>query len=155
MGTRWRWILLVVVLVLGACTARYVSIGSGGTHEFDLGSEVRDLPLLTPTLLGWVMPIGDPVPIQGVQFSPDNRWLYLWALRGPADQVASVTINRPHDGVWRLDLRLISYPTAGSTAIGIPFATRVYLDPPLWQGYPPITMDVSTGRAVVVSSYRP
>ena len=154
MRGRQRWIVLAVVVLLGGFTARYVSLGPGGSHKFDLGSEVRDLPLISPTLLGWILP-GDPIHIDSVQFSPDNRWMYVSALRGPADQLGSVTLSRPQDGVLVVEVRLVTFPGTGGTAIGIPFATPVFLDPPLWEGIPPITLDASTGRSVVVGSYRP
>ena len=151
---RWLWVVLAVVLLLGACTARYVSLGPEGHHTFDVEGEDRELPLLSPTLLGWIGP-GDQAPIETVQFSPDNRWMYLVASRGANDQLASVSISRPQDGVLVVDVRLITTPNPGGPAIGIWFATRVWLDPPLWEGIPPITLDASTGRSVVVGSYIP
>jgi hypothetical protein len=152
---RWLWILVVVVLVVGAFTARYVSIGPGGTHKFDIGGEVYDLPLLSPTILGWILP-GDRARIEGAQFSPDGRWLYLSSTRGEGDQLASVTLTRPYDGVLLVDLRLIQSPIPGARpAVGILFGTRVWLDQPIWNQKPPITIDVSADRAVVIGSWVP
>ena len=145
---------MAVVLLIGAFAARYVSIGPGGTHNFDVGGEVRDLPLISPTILGWILP-GDRARIEGAQFSPDGRWLYLSAIRGERDQLASVTLTRPYDGVLLVDLRLITIPGAGGTAIGLGFGTRVWLDEPIYNQKPPITIDVSTDRAVVIGSYLP
>jgi hypothetical protein len=152
-GRRW-WIVLALVLLLGAFTARYVSIGPGGYHKFDIGGEVRDLPLISPTILGWVLP-GDRARIESAQFSPDGRWMYLSAIRGERDQLASVTLTRPYDGVLLVELRLITIPSAGGTAIGLGFGTRVWLDEPIYNQKPPITIDVSTDRAVVIGSYVP
>ena len=154
-GRRWLWIVLVLVLLVGAFAARYVSIGPGGNHEFDVGGEVYDLPLLSPTILGWILP-GDPARVESAQFSPDGRWMYLSAMRGEGDQLASVTLTRPYDGVLLVDLRLMPSPMPGARpAAGILFGTRVWLDQPLWNQKPPITIDVSTDRAVVIGSYRP
>jgi hypothetical protein len=152
---RWGWwIVLGLVLLLGACTARYVSIGPGGHHRFDVGGEVRDLPLISPTLLGWILP-GDPARIDSVQFSPDGGWMYLSSSRGEGDQLASVTLSRPHAGVLVVDLRLITTPSAGRSDIGHLFATRVWFNEP-WHGeHPPITLDASTGRSVVIGSFVP
>jgi len=144
----------VLVLLLGACTARYVSLGPGGHHRFKIGGEVRDLPLVSPTLLGWIVP-GDPAHIEGAQFSPDGRWLYLSSTRGEGDQLASVTLSRPQDGVLLVDLRLITVPNLGRSAVGLYFGTRVWLDQPVYEGLPPITIDVSTDRAVVIGSFVP
>jgi hypothetical protein len=152
---RWLWIVLSVVLLVGAFTARYVSIGPGGHHRFDIGGEVLDLPLISPTILGWILP-GDRARIESAQFSPDGRWLYLSATRGHGDQLASVTLTRPYDGVLLVDLRLITSPIPGGrSAVGILFGTRVWLDQPIYNQLPPITIDVSTDRAVVIGSYFP
>jgi hypothetical protein len=142
------------VLLLGAFTARYVSLGPGGHHEFDIGGEVRDLPLISPTLLGWILP-GDRARIESAQFSPDGRWLYLSSTRGERDQLASVTLTRPYDGVLLVDLRLITTPSAGGSDVGLLFGTRVWLDQPIYNQLPPITIDVSTDRAVVIGSFMP
>jgi hypothetical protein len=146
----------VLVLVLGACTARYVSIGPGGHHRFDVGGEVRDLPLISSTLLGWILP-GDPARIDSVQFSPDGGWMYLSSSRGEGDQLASVTLSRPHAGagVLVVDLRLITIPSAGRSDIGRPFATRVWFGESWYEGHPPITIDASTGGPIVVESFKP
>jgi hypothetical protein len=151
---RWWWIVLVLVLLLGACTARYVSLGPAGHHRFDLGREVRDLPLISPTLLGWILP-GDPARIESAQFSPDGRWLYLSSTRGEGDQLASVTISRPHDGVLVVDVRLITIPSPGRSAVGLLFGTRVWIDQWWYDGHPPITIDASTDRSVVITSFKP
>ena len=151
---RWLWVVLAVVLLLGAFTARYVSIGPEEHHSFDVGGGEQELLLVTPTLLGWIGP-GDRTSIESVQFSPDGRWMYLHAIRGVGDQLASVSLSRPQDGVLVVDVRLITIPSPGRTAVGLSFATRVWLDPPLWEGIPPITLDASTGRSVVVGSYIP
>jgi hypothetical protein len=151
---RWRWILLVLVLLVGAFTARYVSLGPGGHHTFDIGGEVRDLPLISPTILGWILP-GDRARIESAQFSPDGRWLYLSAMRGERDQLASVTLTRPYDGVLLVDLRLITTPSAGGSDVGLLFGTRVWLDQPIYNQLPPITIDMSTDMAVVIGSYFP
>jgi len=150
----WRWILLAAVLVLGAFTARYVSVGPEGQHTFDIAGQDRELPLLSPTLLGWIMP-GERARIESAQISPDGRWLYLAATRGVGDQLASVTLDRPQDGVVRVDLRLITTPSPGRSAVGLLFATRVELNPPQVPGYPPITIDASTGRSMIIGSYVP
>jgi len=142
------------VLVLVAFAARYVSLGPEGQHTFDVAGGKREVTLLSPTLLGWIAP-GDPTRIETVQFSPDNRWMYLVAGRGLYDQLASVSLSRPQDGVLVVDVRLITTPNLGGPAIGNYFATRVYLDPPLWVGIPPITIDASTRRSVVIGSYIP
>ena len=150
---RWLWIVLVLVLLLGACTARYVSIGLGGQHKFDIGGEVRELPLMAPTILGWVVP-GEPTRIDSAQYSPDGQWLYLSATRGVGDQLASVTLSSPHPGVLVVDVRLVTYPIPGArTAVGILFGTRVKLEHFWYQGHPPITMDASRDEPVVVDSY--
>jgi hypothetical protein len=151
---RWLWIVLGLVLLLGAFTARYVSLGPGGHHRFDIGGEVQDLPLISPTILGWILP-GDRARIESVQFSPDGRWMYLSAMRGERDQLATVTMTRPYDGVLVVDLRLIETPSAGGSDVGLLFGTRVWLDEPIWNQKPPITIDVSTDRAVVIGSYKP
>jgi hypothetical protein len=142
------------MLLLGACTARYVSLGPGGHHRFDIGGEVRDLPLISPTLLGWVLP-GDPARIDSVQFSPDASWMYLSSSRGEGDQFASVTLSRPHDGVLVVDLRLIAIPSAGRSDIRQLFATRVWFNEPWHAGHPPITIDASTGGPIVIESFIP
>lgn len=144
----------MLVLLLGACTARYVSLGPGGHHRFSIGGEVRDLPLVSPTLLGWILP-GDPARIESAQFSPDGRWLYLSSTRGEGDQLASVTFSRPHDGVIVVDLRLIAIPSPGRSDIGLLFGTRVWVDQWWYDGHPPITIDASTNRAVVIGSFMP
>ncbi len=115
---------------------------------------MRDLPLISPTLLGWILP-GERTRIESAQFSQDGRWMYLSSTRGVGDQLASVVLSRPQDGVLIVDVRLITIPSPGRTAIGLLFATRVWLDPPLWEGYPPITIDASTGRSVVIGSFIP
>jgi hypothetical protein len=145
----------MLVLLLGAFTARYVSIGLGGHHKFDLGGEVRDLPLISPTLLGWILPPGDPQPIESAQFSPDGRWLYLASTRGVGDQLASVTISKTFPGVMVVDVRLITIPSPGRTAVGLLFATRVLFHEPWYEGHPPLTIDASTGRPVVIETYIP
>ncbi len=49
--------VLVLVLRLGACTARYVSLGPDAHHRFTVGvGQVRQMPLVSPTLLGWLTP---------------------------------------------------------------------------------------------------
>lgn len=151
---RWWWIPLLVVLLLGACTARYVSIGPGGHHTFDIGGDVREVPMISPTLLGWILP-GDPARIESVQFSPDGRWMYLSAMRGEGDQLASVGVTRPYDGVLLVDLRLVTIPSAGRSDVLEPFGTRVRLAQPLYDAHPPITIDVSQDKAVVIGSYIP
>ena len=151
---RWLWIVLVLVLVLGACTARYVSLGPGGHHRFSIAGEIREVPMISPTLLGWILPERQ-ARIESAQFSPDGRWLYLASGRGEGDQLASVTLTRPYDGVLLVDLRLIAIPSAGHTAQGFYFGTRVWLDQPIYQGLPPITIDVSTDSAVVIGTYQP
>ena len=151
---RRRWLLIVLVLLLGAFAARYVSLGPGGHHRFDIGGEVQELPLISPTILGWVLP-GGQARIESAQFSPDGRWMFLSSTRGEHDQLASVTLTWPQDGVVLVEVRLITTPSAGGTDIGIPFGTRVLLDRPLFDEHPPITMDVSTGRPVVVDTYLP
>ena len=154
-GRRWLWVVLTLVLVIGAFAARYVSLGPGGTHKFDVGGEVRSLPLMSPTILGWVTP-GDPTRIESAQYSPDGQWLYLSATRGVGDQLASVTLSSPSPGVLIVDARLITYPIpAARSAIGILFGTRVRLEHFWYEGHPPITMDASTGDPVVVDSYIP
>ena len=142
------------MLLLGACTARYISVGPGGHHRFDVGGEVRDLPLGSPTLLGWILP-GDRTRIESAQFSPDGQWLYLAATRGVADQLATVTLYYPQDGLLVVDMRLITTPNLGGPAIGILFATRVQLERPIVGGHPPLTIDDSTGDPIVVGSYLP
>jgi hypothetical protein len=144
----------LLVLLLGAFAARYVSLGPGGHHRFDVGGEVRDLPLISPTILGWILP-GDRARIEGAQFSPDGRWMYLSSTRGEGDQLASVTLTRPYDGVLLVDLRLITTPSAGGSDVGLLFGTRVWLDQPIYNQKPPITIDVSTDRAVVIGSFMP
>lgn len=144
----------MLVLLLGAFAARYVSLGPGGHHRFDVGGEVRDLPLISPTILGWILP-GDRARIEGAQFSPDGRWMYLSSTRGEGDQLASVTLTRPYDGVLLVDLRLITTPSAGGSDVGLLFGTRVWLDQPIYNQKPPITIDVSTDRAVVIGSFMP
>ena len=151
---RWQWILLALVLLLAGFTARYVSLGPEGHHTFDIAGQDRELPLLSPTLLGWIMP-GERARIESAQISPDGRWLYLAATRGVGDQLASVTLDRPQDGVVRVDLRLITTPSPGRSAVGLLFATRVELNPPQVPGYPPITIDASTGRSMIIGSYVP
>jgi hypothetical protein len=151
---RWLWIALVLVLVVGAFAARYVSLGPGGHHKFDIGGEVRELPLISPTILGWVLP-GERARIESAQFSPDGSWVYLSSLRGEHDQLASVTLSRPGPGVLVVDVRLIEVPSAGGTAVGLLFGTRVWFDEPWYDGHPPITIDASTGDPVVVDSYIP
>ena len=153
-GRRSRWILLVLVLVLGAVTARYVSVGPGGHHRFDIGGEVRDLPLISPTLLGWVLP-GERARIESAQFSPDGRWMYVSSTRGVGDQLASITLTKTFPGVVVVDLRLIQIPSAGRSDVGLLFATRALFDEPWWQGHPPITIDASTGNPVVIETYIP
>jgi hypothetical protein len=54
-----------------------------------------------------------------------------------------------------VDLRLIETPSAGGSDVGLLFGTRVWLDEPIWNQKPPITIDVSTDRAVVIGSYKP
>jgi hypothetical protein len=144
----------MLVLLLGVVTARYVSLGPGGHHRFDTGGEVRDLPLVSPTLLGWILP-GDRARIESAQFSPDGRWLYLSSIRGEGDQLASVTLSKTFPGVVVVDLRLIQIPSPGRTAVGLLFATRVLFDEPWYEGHPPITIDASTGSPVVIGSYIP
>ena len=151
---RWLWIVLVLVLVIGAFAARYVSIGPGGHHKFDVAGDVQDLPLLSPTILGWIGPTR-PARIDSTQFSPDGDWMYLSSLRGERDQLASVTLTSPHPGVLVVDLRLIEVPSAGGTAVGILFGTRVPLEHFWYQGHPPIVMDASRDEPVVVDSYLP
>ena len=142
----------MLVLLIGAFAARYVSIGPGGNHTFDVGGADRDLPLISPTLLGWVLP-GERASIKAAQFSADGRWIYLAATRGEGDQLASITLDRPQDGVIRIDVRLITIPSAGRSDVGLLFATRVELDPPQVPGYPAITIDASTGRSVQIGSF--
>lgn len=142
------------MVLLGAFTARYVSLGPGGHHRFDIDGEVRDLPLISPTILGWILP-GDRARIESAQFSPDGRWMYLSAMRGEGDQLATVTLTRPYDGVLLVDLRLITTLSAGGSDVGLLFGTRVWLDQPIYNQLPPITIDVSTDRAVVIGSYFP
>ena len=151
---RWLWIVLALVLLLGAFTARYVSLGPGGNHRFDIGGEVQELPLISPTILGWILP-GERAEIDSAQFSPDGRVLYLSAFRGDGDQLASVTLSWPQDGVVIVDLRLITPPSAGRNAALYLFGTRVLLDRPLFDEHVPITFDASTGRTVVVESFIP
>jgi hypothetical protein len=81
--------------------------------------------------------------------------MYLSAMRGERDQLATVSMTRPYDGVLVVDLRLIETPSAGGSDVGILFGTRVWLDEPIWNQKPPITIDVSTDRAVVIGSYKP
>ena len=151
---RWLWIVLAIVLVLSAVTARYVSLGPGGHHRFDIGSEVRDLPLVSPTLLGWILP-GDRAQIESAQVSPDGSWLYLSSSRGVGDQLASVTLSRTHPGVVVVDLRLITVPNLGRSAIGLLFGTRVWLDEWWFEGHPPLIIDASTGSSVVITTFIP
>ena len=153
-GRRWRWLALALVVLLVAFTARYVSIGPEEHHTFDVGGGKQELLLVSPTLLGWIGP-GDRTSIESVQFSPDGRWMYVYATRGVGDQLASVSLSRPQDGVLVVDVRLITIPSPGRSAVGLSFATRVWLDPPLWVGIPPITIDASTGRSVVIGSWIP
>ena len=75
-------------------------------------------------------------------------------IRGVGDQL-SVALSRPQDGVLVVDVRLVTIPSPGRTAVGLDFADTVWLDPPLWEGYPPITIDASTGRSVVIGSFVP
>ena len=154
MRRRWRLVVLVLALLLGTFTARYVSIGPGGHHKFDVGGDVQELPLISPTLLGWVAP-GDRARIDSAQYSPDGQWLYLSAMRGERDQLASVTLSSPHPGVLIVDVRLITVPSAGGSDIGVLFGTRVPLQHFWYQGHPPITMDASRDEPVVVESYIP
>jgi hypothetical protein len=150
---RWLWIVVVLVLVIGAFAARYVSIGPGGHHKFNLGGEVQDLPLLSPTLLGWILP-GGPARIESVQFSPDGRVMYVYAIRGQGDQLASVTHVWVKDGVLIVDLRL-TQALGARNAAGYSFGTRIELSRPLYDEFPPITIDASTGRTVPVETYIP
>jgi hypothetical protein len=151
---RWRWILVVLVLLLGAFTARYVSLGPGGHHRFDTGSEVRDLPLVSPTLLGWILP-GDHARIESAQVSPDGLWLYLSSIRGEGDQLASVSLTRTFPGVMVVDLRLIQIPSSGRSDVGLLFGTRVWLNEWWYEGHPPLIIDASTGRSVVITTFIP
>jgi hypothetical protein len=151
----WRgWIVLALVLLLGVFTARYVSLGPGGNHRFDTGSEVRDLPLVSPTLLGWILP-GDRARIDSAQVSPDGLWLYLSSIRGEGDQLASITLTRTVPGVVVVDLRLITIPSAGHPAVGFLFGTRVWLDEWWYEGHPPLIIDASTGSSVVITTFIP
>ena len=151
---RWWWVALVFILLLGAFTARYVSIGPGGHHKFHTADGVQDLPLISPTILGWVVP-GDRAHIESAQFSPDGQWMYLSGLRGERDQLGSVTLSSPHPGVLVVDVRLVEVPSAGGSDIGLLFGTRVRLEHFWYQGHPPITMDASRDEPVVVDSYIP
>ena len=153
-GRRWRWGAVGLVLLLGVFTARYVSLGPGGHHRFDTGAEVRDLPLVSPTLLGWILP-GDHARIESAQVSADGSWLYLSAMRGEGDQLASVSVTRTHPGVVVVDLRLIQIPSPGRTAIGLLFGTRVWLDEWWFEGHPPLIIDASTGSSVVITTFIP
>jgi hypothetical protein len=152
----WRWVAIALVVLLAAFSARYVSLTPEGRHRFDVAGGKRDLPLISPTLLGWILP-GRHAQIQSAQFSPDGEWLYLSAGRGEGEQLASVTLSAPYPGRLEVGVRLISLPTAalGSPAYGVLFATRVPLDIWEYQGHPPITIDVGTGRPVVIETYVP
>jgi hypothetical protein len=142
------------VLLLGACTARYVSIGPGGHHRFDIDGQVRDIELVSPTILGWVFP-GDRTRVESAQFSPDGEWLYLSAGRGVGDQLATVTLYYPQDGLLIVDVRLITIPSPGRSAVGLLFGTRVHLQRPIVGGHPPLTVDDSTGDPIAVGNYLP
>ena len=152
-GRRWRWIV-VLVLVLAAFTARYVSIGPGGHHRFDTGAGVRDLPLVSPTLLGWILP-GGRTQLESAQVSPDGLWLYLSASRGVGDQLASVTLTRTFPGVVVVDMRLITIPSPGRSAVGLLFGTRLWLNEWWYEGHPPLIIDASTGSSVVITTFIP
>ena len=146
--------VLVLVLLLGACTARYVSLAPDGHHRFKFGLQVQDVPLVSPTLLGWILP-GDTTRVEGVQFSPDGRWLYLSSVRGEGDQLASATLARSKEGELSVELRLIQIPSPGRTAIGLLFGTRIWLDQPVDGGRPPTIIDASTGDPVAVDPFIP
>jgi hypothetical protein len=149
---RWWWIV-VVALLLGACTARYVSLGPEAHHRFDVGhGEIRDMPLVSPTLLGWILP-GDRTPVESAQFSPDGQWLYLSSSRGIGDELASATVSRPKNSVLVVDLRLITIPNLGRSAVGLYFGTRVSLDQTVDVGNPPIVRDAGTGDPVPVGPF--
>ena len=147
--------VLVLLLLLGACTARYVSLGPDAHHRFSIGAgQFRDMPLVSPTLLGWIVP-GEQTRVDGAQFTPDGRWLYLSSSRGVGDQLASATLSRPTEGELSVELRLIQIPSPGRSAIGLFFGTRIWLDKPVDSGHPPRIIDASTGDPVAVEPYLP
>jgi len=150
---RWTWVALALVLVLGACAARYVSLGPEAQHRFDLGNgDVRDIPLISPTLLGWILP-GDQTRVESAQFAPDGRCLYLLSGRGVGDQLATATVTRPKNSVLLVELRLITIPSPGRPAIGLYFGTRVCLDQPIGETH--LVRDASTGDQVGVDPFIP
>ena len=143
------------MLLLGACTARYVSLGPDAHHRFSIGAgQVRDMPLVSPTLLGWILP-GDQTRVDGAQFSPDGGWLYLNSSRGVGDQLASATLSRSSGGVLRVELRLITIPNLGRSAVGLLFGTRIRLDQPVDVEHPPAVIDASTSDPIVVDPFIP
>jgi hypothetical protein len=148
-------VVLIFVLLLGACTARYVSLGPDAHHRFSIGAgQVRDMPLVSPTLLGWILP-GDQTRVDGAQFSPDGRWLYLSSSRGVGDQLASATLSRSTEGELSVELRLIQIPSPGRSAIGLFFGTRIWLDEPVDSGHPPVVIDATTGDPIAVDPFIP
>jgi TolB protein len=56
------------------------------------------------------------------QFSPDGRCLYLLSGRGVGDQLATATVTRPKASVLLVELRLVTIPNLGRTAVGLLFS---------------------------------